>query len=382
MKTSSSRVLLLLTLLAAGAALWLLAGGDDEQPAPEGVGEALVPALTAGLNDVDQVIVEGDSGPFTLQRLGGEWFVQEWGFFPADFSKVKELVVGVEQLVLLEPKTKRPDRWEALGLRDPGPDHSSVRVQLTASGERLADVVVGRQKGRDAVYVRRYGEPQTWLAKGRLAPGPLASRFVTTDLVDMTDARMQRVLIEHPDGETVTLGREAGESDGPWSLEEMTDEQELLPNSLAPLARVLSRLMLESVMPEETVQAAAPEWTNTRFETNDGVALTLKSASIDGKTVARFAAGALPDDSATSETEGPSLEPAPTDEPRDPAEIAAEVADLNARLSKWTYVLPSWKAGSIGMRLSDLVQAKEVDQPDEDDAAIGGESVDATVTDG
>jgi hypothetical protein len=359
MNGSGLRNLMLVTGVLAVFAVWMWYA-QRSSDTPPGAGEKVFPGLTAVLNDVDRVMVEGADGTFTLRKRGGEWFVEEWGGFPAKFETVKATVVGTEALVIDAPKTKRPDRWNDLGVEEPGMGGTSLRLQLGAGGETVADLVVGRMKGRDAVYVRRLGEDQAWLAKGRLAPPRMASGWVDADILTLPAERIQRVVIQHPDGERLTILR-TGDASTDWELRELELGHELLsPGLLSSVASAMSRLTLESVVPAGDIDAAAPEWTSTRFETMDGIAVTVRTAEVDGITVARLSAEALAEEPA--DLEGPPAEGA-ADPERSAEEIAAEVAELNAQAGTWTYVLPDWKLQSLVKRMDDLAQPG---QPAED----------------
>ncbi len=358
MKGSGIRNVAVAAVVLAALAVWawsLDQGGGD---LPEGAGETAFPALAERLNDVDRVAVEADGGGFTLEKKGGEWFVAEWGGFPATFDTVKQTVVGVSQLVLDEPKTKRPDKWSQLGVDDPGPGRASLRLEMSAGGEVVADVVVGRMKGRDAVYIRENGAEQSWLADGRVSPARVPSGWVDAEILRLPADRMQRVVVTHPDGEHVTI-RRTGDDSTDWELRELDLGQELVsPGLLTSLAGALTRLALEAVVPPGDVDEAAPEWTVTRYETKDGIAIDVRTAEVDGKTVARLRAEALPRE---DPAEGDDADGGADDE-RPPGEIAAEVADLNGRIATWTYVLPSWKLQSLVKRLDDLVQPTEPEE--------------------
>lgn len=360
MKSNGFRNLLVITVLLAVAAVWAWTDHASSD-APPGAGEKVLPGMTEALNDIDRVVAIGSHGTITLAKQGGEWFIEEWGGFPAKFETVKAAVVGAEGLVIDAPKTKRPDLWNDLGVEDPGAGRDSIRLKFSTGGEAVGDLIVGRMKGRDAVYVRRTGEDQAWLARGRLSPPRLPTAWVDAEILSIPPERIQRVVIQHADGERLTVKR-TGDGPNAWQLREMDLGYELRsPGLLSSVASALSRMSLEAAMPAVAVDAALPEWTSTRYETNDGVAITVRTAEVDGRTVARFSAEALPPKA--TDVEGPAPDGAASAD-RTPQEIAMEVAALNAQAGTWTYVLPAWKVQSLVKRMDDLVQAQAVDEDD------------------
>src|SRR5690606_37327145 len=104
--------------LAIGIALLLnsLRGGR-----PDGsVGNPVLPALAAGINDVSAVrITEAGNKPFvTLQRSadGKTWQVMERDGYRADMAKVREFLIKLADLQVVEIKTSNPANYPQIGV--------------------------------------------------------------------------------------------------------------------------------------------------------------------------------------------------------------------------------------------------------------------------
>ena len=352
---SAFRNVVVLTAVLAVVAVWMWSTQDALGALSDRAGESVMPDLVDSLNDVGLVTVERGGETYTLERQGGEWVVRDWGGFPARFEDVKEFVYGLSQLTLHEPKTARPDRWNQLGVEEPGPGSEATRVRLTAEGAAVGDVVLGRRAAQDALYVRRSGEDRSWRTKGFVEPPRAAVNFVERDIVSIPGTRIARVSIEHPDGEAFALKR-TGETSTSWVLEELPPGQELIsPGLLSSLAGTLARFDLDGVVPPGDVDATNPEWTTARFEAKDGLVVTLRTTPSGEDTLARIQVAFVPP---PAEPAGPPAEgeaPAADDGPS-PEEVASEAATLQAKVGRWTYVIPKYRAEQLRKRLADLVQ--------------------------
>ena len=67
--------------------------------------------------------------------------------FPADQTKVKQMLLGIAGMELREKKTRKPEKYAKLGLRAwQRADPSAVVTVLSDNGEVMADVILGNAK--------------------------------------------------------------------------------------------------------------------------------------------------------------------------------------------------------------------------------------------
>ena len=77
----------------------------------------------------------------------------------------------------------------------------------------LARLIVGKQRydrlgeGDDGVYVRKPGDPQSWLARGSLDFSDEMANWLDRKIVDIPDKRIAKVSLIQPDGSTLVLSR-------------------------------------------------------------------------------------------------------------------------------------------------------------------------------
>lgn len=323
--------LLLLGGLAIGGTVLLR---PVAPPVPQGAGQPMFPGLAAALPQAREIDVTGGGKATTLilkeTPRGVVWGIAERGLYPAVPARLRELLAGLGELRLLEPRTADPALFARLGV-DETAAQGSTAVLLRVKGDGgavLAELLVGhriqRSKGGlpEAVYVRRPGERQSWLAEGRLVADADPQAWLVREIVDIGRARIASVVVQRGAdrlafarrGEALTL------LDPPLGKLDQFHVDEM--------GRALEGLTLADVRPGALPGAALGR---AVFTTVDGLVMTV--------TVNR-------DDSAT------------------PAAIWAsfaaggEVTAAYGGLAGWAFQLPAWRETSLVPRPSDMVEAE------------------------
>lgn len=372
-----------LTLLSAvtlgfgAVAAYVVTRSRPESTAQAKAGTPLFEGLRARVNDVARVRVTSADEVYTLERGESGWGLVEKGGYPVDVDKIKALVVGLSELELVEEKTANPELFARLGVQDPGGagDSPSRRVELSdASGTVLADLVVGREvpsrgAGDPHLYVRRPGGGPALEAQGRVRVEDGSSTLLNRELAKLERARVARVTVTHPDGEVLRVERPTPDV-ADFTVADLPEGAQLSwPGVAGGVAGALEYLNLEDVRPGDSAFDAAAA-VRTRFETFDGLVLTTESLEEEGRVlvrvVAAYDAALRPSEPAgppAAEGEGESEPPAPAPELKDPAEVEAEVAAINARVGNWLYVVPGYAGSNLRKHLSDLLAAPEEEEP-------------------
>ena len=127
--------------------------------------------------------------------------------YSADVGKVRELLLAVADARVLEEKTANPERYEALGVRDPE-EVGSVGVQLSIGGTiggngTAADLIVGNLNQGAYRYVRRAGDARSLLIDANPEVPDDDSDWLATELVDLAAAEIESVTVRHADGEEI-----------------------------------------------------------------------------------------------------------------------------------------------------------------------------------
>ena len=179
-------------------------------------GDKLFPALVSEASQVATIEVKQGDEVAVLERKGGSWSLKSRDGYPADPVKVRTLLVGLAEAELIESKTRRPDRYGVLELEDPAEKGAKSRLVrlLGAQGNVIGEAVIGKKRveilgtGKGGTYVRKPGDPQTWLANAEL-DAPLAAKdWVKTSVLTLDASNFSRVTIEIPGEEALKIERE------------------------------------------------------------------------------------------------------------------------------------------------------------------------------
>ncbi|WP_270935380.1 DUF4340 domain-containing protein [Falsiroseomonas oryzae] len=328
------RTILLLGTAAAvtvGAAIVLTP--DRTEPPLSTATPLAFPGLAPRLANAARIEVTRHDGTLTVNRAGPDlWVLPAKADHPVRPERVRELLVGLTELRLTEPRTANPEMLERLGVEDPrreGATSSLLRV-LDAQGNPIAELVVGRRRMRvqgnvpESVYVRRPGETQAWLAEGRLPLDSDPNLWIDRDIANIPRERVRAAEIAR-EGEPRLVLRRGPEPDAPLSVVEPTDTPELDEISLDEVARAFEFLTFLDVARADAIPGE--KLGEARFELTDNLRIAVV-AHKDGETVwARLT-----------------------------AEGDTEAERLNARWRGWAYQVGQWKERAFVPRLSDLAK--------------------------
>ncbi|MEQ9561134.1 MAG: DUF4340 domain-containing protein [Woeseiaceae bacterium] len=335
--------------------------------------ELLLPGFREQLNDVDRIVVtgNGEADVVTVERDGEDWTVLEKGGFDADIGKLRELLLAMADARKLEQKTSNPERLPLLGLD--GPDSGSG-TKLEIAGEDFSyTLIIGNTAQSKNRYVRMADDNQAWLIDKNPELPASGGGWLATELLDIEASRIRSVSVQHDDGETISISKEAVE-DSNFTVEDIPAGRELSYATVANgMAGVLKDLALEDVRPALELDPVS----TTVFTTFDGLVVTVRryqdAAVVDGdegdawfaidadvlppavaEAMEPVAGEAIADNVAIDDTSGE--EPAAAPDESSPEEIAA---DLNARRAGWQYKVPGYKANLIARRWDDILKAPE-----------------------
>src|SRR5690606_41526058 len=141
------------------------------------VDEPAFPALRDNPDSVAKIVLSSPEGTITLVReTGDRWSALERYGYPVDPARVRNLVVTLADMRLIERKTAQPEYYDRLEVEAPDAENAkSELVRLEAAdGTVLAEAIIGKQRYRltgtepSGTYLRRPDEAQSWLASSGL----------------------------------------------------------------------------------------------------------------------------------------------------------------------------------------------------------------------
>ena len=348
----------------------------------------LAPMLRDHVNDVSKVVVTGagDKTIATLERTADGWHLKEKGGYPVDTGKLRAFLLKLADARLVEQKTSSKEKYPVLGVEDvSAADAKGLMVEVSGLAAPLKLIVGNAGTHGGGSYVRRVGETQSWQASANLAPDRSAADWLNKEIANIAATRIRSVQISRPDGSRIAIAKEA-EGDANFKLADIPKGREAASEySTNGLASLPENLRFDDVMPAHD---AAPDdkALKASYRTFDGLVLDVIAWSEGGKSEAQLVASLDSDqadrgisaaqakakaefDAAIAKATPGAKEPKADTPPKplavsDPAadrkdrlaRLDKEVADLNARVKGWTYVLPSYKYASIDKSLADLLK--------------------------
>jgi hypothetical protein len=245
-----SRQRFLLLLIAAIA---VIAGGlyaatqRNRQPATEGA--ALLPSFATEVNAVTAVTVrKGGAEPaVTLHKTGTDWTVAQRADYPADVSKIRNLLLALRDAKIVEEKTANPAQFAAIGVADP------AAAEVTASGTGFTHaVIVGKPVGAGD-FVRRAGENQTYSIEPAIDVEAQPRYWIDSRLLDVPVALLQSLEVKPAGGPGYSLHR-LNPADNTFSLDGVPAGRKALDgHALAPGPTTVTGVTAEDVAPASTV---------------------------------------------------------------------------------------------------------------------------------
>ena len=367
-----AKTLIFLACLAAAVVVvaTLLARRDRPAVSPTAGGTSaarLFPGLDSRINDVALINVQSGDKSFTLKKGAAGWELPDKGGYPAKLEEVVRTLRGLTDLREGEAKTSKPELYSKIGVQDPdgkpaepaggGPTLLTLR---DAADQVVAAVIVGNSRpGTPAgVYIRKAGEAQSWLAEGQLEIPADPVRWIDAQFVNIPRERLKGVTITQPDGETLRVSR-AKPEDASFTVHDVPAGKELrFPTAGDELGSAISFLSLEDVAPVATIDFEGKSGGNPgaygEFRTFDGLMIATQLTEKDGKTWIKVAAYS----EAPEPPKAPEGQPeAPRPPGKSPDEVKKEADELNARLSRWAFQIPQYKATSLQKRMADVLKS-------------------------
>ena len=347
--------------VAAGAAYGVFArygttgGGAAET--------TLFPDLAGKINTVNEMSVQNAEGTVVLKRTEAGWRVATTYDYPAMDATVREAIIGVSNLKLVDAKTKMPERFARLDVDDVTAKDSKSRLYRLkdGAGTLVAEVLMGRRRfdlGGDeenGVYVRKTGEQQAWLARAKVPADNGVMTWIDRKIVDIRKRRIKRVTTVDADGLALTAMRQDPDAED-YVVENLPEGFQLKDRwqwDVNGMGLTLTGMQFDAVMPvaETGKDFSAPGVERAVIETHGG--LILRIAMLKGDDSAGtpwwLTVVADVDPGAKAEPSGEGADRIGT-----PEEIQKEAQDINAKVKGWAYQLSDSQIRSLRVRLADL----------------------------
>lgn len=326
------------TVWLALAGIIVLAGGwyfgpgansDSRVVVPTGT--LVFPGLAGKLQNAAMIEISNKGKTLRIARGKDFWGLADRGGYKVQQDKLREMLTGLTELRISEPRTSDPTQYDRLGVDDPAGANSTANLLrvLDADGKPMAELITGHRRVRTAgnlpetLYIRRPGEAQSWLAEGRVQVDADPQLWFERDIVNIPLDRVATVTSRRGD----TLLNFA-KIDAKPALVMPAEHPPLDDYKLEDVFRALAQLTLTDVA--EAAKAPGEKIGEATYTLTDGVRITVTVARADKDIWVQL--------------------------------TAAGDAALQAGFAGWAFQLGSWKEKSF-LPLMDDLKAEEPAKP-------------------
>ena len=351
-------ILAIVAIVAIGAGVWL-AGRESSTGSSAGT-SALYPKLKEQLNSVSTVNMykAADAHVVELKKQGDDWTVSERDNYPADDAKVRKLLVAIADAKVYEQKTSNPASYATLGVEDTkGKSATSLRIELVGTPQPV-NLIVGKQGvGGRSTYVRRAGEPQSWLINATIDTSSTPEAWLRKDIIDVGADRLQSATVTTKDAKPYTVAK-ATRADANFSVDGLPKGKSLsAPTAANSVASALTSLSLSDVRAASAFQST-PAAAHATFKTFDGLIVEADGwvqdnkhyvalrPSFDAAQAERFKVATTPaEEKKPEEKKGEASTATKPEEPPKPAapNVQEDATKAATKLSGWVYEIPDYK---------------------------------------
>jgi len=318
----------------------------------------LFPNLLDKLNDVDNIEISNSHEKFTVQLKDGVWGLVDKRGYPVKEENVRNVLLGMASLNIVEAKTQKPENYAILGVRDVNiKDVDSALVALNQGETTIASLIVGYDRiarsdnSLHEIYVRKPNDKQSWAVEGLLKLEKQAKDWLEKTIINVEGSRIRDVVISENEAQIIHIFKQKP-SDSDYQMANLPEKAMISSSySVNQMAHFLANLDMEDVSISDSI--ATNTGRSIVFSAYDGLQVTLNLVKQNDVYYAKFAA-AYVEPSVIEVAEG---EEAPT--LKSAAEVQKEVVELNQKLAPWIYELQRYKANYLFKQPSELYKIVE-----------------------
>ena len=372
MKIKTLVILLIVLGVLAGAGALIIHLQNSSSSSGE-MGAYLIEQLPA--NEVASIVIETPSNTVSLMKKGDSWVVEERFGYPADFSKISDLVRTLKQVKVGRRFESSEKILKRLSLKSPGDsetpeDGRGSRIRMKdKEGKPVLGILLGktRMKGKekkmpDGQYVMLSKGPEIYLIDTILSSfetGP--SAWLAKSPVKVDDKEIKSISCTGPEGKPVHYRFERAGKGKNFELIDPSTNQEIKKSSLNRLSNALSSLQIEDVenpsaKPESIEKETSPLLEYHLFNGLTYRAYPGKTCSATLPCYLRIGVdyqrpGPVKGEKAQAASSG-KKEPATE---KSEEELTAKATEENAHVSPWVYVIPEWQHTAFFTNLDQLL---------------------------
>jgi hypothetical protein len=382
-------LVVLLVVAAALIALAVLTSKEKPTQAAAAVGKKVLPDLA--VNEIERIVSVSGGATVTVARTETGWVLPAKFGYPADFKKVRDAVLKVQdlkvgQLVRLNDALRAKLKMKPVGDKDGGTRLDLLGKQgrvvasllLGATHERAADEASGptRYGGYpDGRYLSPDGGATVYLVAETLNELVGEQKeWLDTEIVSVNAGDLREIVVTGEGRAELRLARKDGDSK--FELANVPEGKELDTSKTYSVESALSYLRFNDIADPASTNAAAGMAKPVTFqaETKKGEVYTARVGQSPAGGSDRYlrievalkpaapppapAADEKKDDEAAKKQEEERKK-----QEKERRDLEEKVAALNKKFQGWTYLISSYSAESLTKTQDSLLKEKEKPKP-------------------
>ena len=177
------------------------------------LGRLVFTDLNASLDQVTQVRINLGQQAVSLEKQAGEWRVVDRKGYSADMPQVSRLLRSLADMVYLEPKTSRPERFVSLSLANKDAQQGAATyVELQAPNQLWSLLVGAAPVNRGGQYIRLPAQDQAWLVDQRLMLDSSPAQWLSPVILNVDSEQVKTVILSRQNAGTVKIGNTSAAS--------------------------------------------------------------------------------------------------------------------------------------------------------------------------
>jgi hypothetical protein len=375
MKVRTLAILLVIMAVFAGAGILVVRMHGPEKSGGD-LGKPLLKHLEA--DKITNIGIKGPKGTVSLARMTDLWVVTERNDYPADFSRIIDLVRRLKSSGIGREFDSSDRTLRRLALKDPEDSEAretekGTRVQLYGkNGLTLASVLLGKIRegaGERGVpggqYVRLGQDSTVYLIDNHFTSFESdPTGWIEKRPVQVEADEVKRVACLNADGKTTQYFFEREQEGDEFQLMNLPSGSKIKTSVVNRVAGALSSLRIEDVLDPSAASNLSSKTFDTLFEFTlfSGMIYRVSIASkvSEGATCyLKIEADYRREALARTKEAGEGLSEVPKGAQKTDNEYALETQELNARLSPWVYVIPGWQRDAFVTNPGQLFEASE-----------------------
>jgi uncharacterized protein DUF4340 len=250
------------------------------------------------------------------------------------------------------------------------PDATGLRLEIPGTKPPV-NLIVGKSgPGAQSQYVRRVGEPKSWLVSASIEATATPESWIRKEILDIGADRVQSATVITGSAKPYTAAKKT-RADTNFSIEGLPKGKQISSESAAnAIATALAGLTLADVQPASSFDTGSPA-AHTTIRTFDGLVVDLDGWTRGDKHYVSLKAAFDPSLADQFKSPAPEKKDEPKagasdkkeDQPKPEGKNEAKTSDVSAeantiasRVTGWIYEIPQYKYDAIFKPVDELVK--------------------------